>query len=430
VDQNSGARERMSRPAGCAPSEPEEKATRVAMVIYNFWPGPEGGAERQCRRLGVALLRRGCECRIFTTRQDSNWPARETHEGLDIVRLPCLPSPRPRPVPSPAEGPPAPAAPFRGGQAWRRWAADALAGGNVTAFIAGLTGALWRYRPDVIHVHIAASIAGYCAWLGGRWGTPVVVKESSFPAIPPLEPCVPFSRTWDRWRRRANFVALNSMTAADLVGKGVAEDRVTVIPNGVEIPAETGGQGGPGAVLYVGNFSQPGHDKAFDVLIEAWAIASRQCPQARLRLVGGGDHQPWLRRAKTLGCGGTVEFTGFARRMDEHYRWASLLLLPSRREGMSNALLEAQSWGIPAVVSDIPGNRAVVVDGVNGRLAPVGDAQGLADLAVELLRQPDRLRGMGERARAIIESGYSVDCVAGQVEALYRRLIARGKGKV
>jgi glycosyltransferase involved in cell wall biosynthesis len=299
---------------------------------------------------------------------------------------------------------------------------------NATVFLAGLTVALRRYRPDVIHVHVATASGGYCAWLGSRWGIPVVIKESNYPAFPPLEPCVPFSRTWDRWRRRAHFVALNAATAADLVVKGVAEDRVTVIPNGVEIPAETSGQGGPGAVLYVGNFSQPNQNKAFDVLIDAWAMVSRRCPQARLRLAGGGDHLPWRRRAEELGCGGTVEFTGYAQSIEEHYRWASLLLLPSRREGMSNALLEAQSWGIPAVVSDIPGNRAVVEDGVNGLLAPVGDAAALAERAAGLLEQPDRRRGMGARARALMGSRYSIDTVAGQVEALYRRLIAAGEG--
>jgi glycosyltransferase involved in cell wall biosynthesis len=397
------------------------------MVVYHFWPGLEGGAERQCRHLGSALARRGWGCRVFTTRQDRRWPARETHEGLEIARLPCLPTPRPPSTPAPPAR--APAAPPRGGGAWRRWASEVQAGLNASVFLAGLAGALRRYRPDLIHVHVAAASAGYCAWLGARWGVPVLVKESNYPALPPLEPCLPFSRTWDRWRRRAHYVALNGPTAADLVEKGVAEDRVTVIPNGVEIPAETGGQGGPGAVLYVGNFSQPTRNKAFDVLIEAWAIVSRSCPLARLRLVGGGDHLPWLRRAEELGCGGTVDFAGFARSMDEHYRWASLLLLPSRREGMSNPLLEAQSWGIPAVVSDIPGNREVIEDGVNGLLAPVGDAAGLAGRTVLLLEEEDRRLAMGARARALMTSRYSVESVADRVAALYRRLIAAPGGQ-
>jgi glycosyltransferase involved in cell wall biosynthesis len=113
--------------------------------------------------------------------------------------------------------------------------------------------------------------------------------------------------------------------------------------------------------------------------------------------------------------------------MDEHYRWASVLLLPSRREGMSNALLEAQSWGIPAVVSDIPGNREVIEDGVNGLVAPVGDAVGLAERTVLLLEEEDRRCAMGARARALMTSRYSVESVADRVEALYRRLIlARG----
>jgi glycosyltransferase involved in cell wall biosynthesis len=89
---------------------------------------------------------------------------------------------------------------------------------------------------------------------------------------------------------------------------------------------------------------------------------------------------------------------------------------------MSNALLEAMSWGLPPVVSDIPGNLAVVQDGENGRVVPVGRAPELADAILALLRDSEQSRLLGEKAREHVQAHFSLDHVGAELLTLYKQL--------
>ena len=97
-------------------------------------------------------------------------------------------------------------------------------------------------------------------------------------------------------------------------------------------------------------------------------------------------------------------------------------MLPSRKEGLSNALLEAMASGLPSVVSDIPGNVAVVRDGVEGLVVPAGDVAALAEAMVKLYRSPELRDRMGSAARKTIEARFTISAVAEQLEAAYRTL--------
>jgi glycosyltransferase involved in cell wall biosynthesis len=181
-------------------------------------------------------------------------------------------------------------------------------------------------------------------------------------------------------------------------------------------------------VLYVGNLSQGAHWKAFDILIQAWAVVSRQIPDAHLTLVGGGDPTPWEALAARLGCRGSLSFAGRTEHPEDFYRRAAAFVLPSRVEGMSNALLEAQSWGLPCVVSDIPGNTAVVSDGVNGLVVPAGDAPALAGALVRLLGDPTLRTRLGAVARRRAEEEYDEERVVSRLIGIYREVVAHTSG--
>ncbi|MCI5210912.1 MAG: glycosyltransferase, partial [Candidatus Electrothrix sp. ATG2] len=141
--------------------------------------------------------------------------------------------------------------------------------------------------------------------------------------------------------------------------KGVAAERIEVIPNGVDIPAEVPEHRTANEVLYVGNFTQGASNKGFDILLTAWAEVSKVLGKAQLVMVGGGDASCWINFIRQLGCSDSVRFVGSVDDPSPFFASAELFVLPSRHEGMSNALLEAQSWGLPAVVSDISANVAV-----------------------------------------------------------------------
>ena len=85
--------------------------------------------------------------------------------------------------------------------------------------------------------------------------------------------------------------------------------------------------------------------------------------------------------------------------MPSEYRNAAILALSSHYEGLPMALIEAQAYGLPAVSFDCKcGPREVIVDGRTGLLVPEGDVQALALALLELIRNPERRRQMGEEA--------------------------------
>jgi glycosyltransferase involved in cell wall biosynthesis len=89
--------------------------------------------------------------------------------------------------------------------------------------------------------------------------------------------------------------------------------------------------------------------------------------------------------------------------LPRHYSMADMYLSASHSDGTSISLLEAMACGRPALVSDIPGNREWVQEGVNGWLFPDGDAAALARAILAAVEQRQRLPEMGEAAREIAE---------------------------
>ena len=190
------------------------------------------------------------------------------------------------------------------------------------------------------------------------------------------------------------------------------------------VPAQTVAVEQNEQFLYIGNFSQTAAHKAFDILLKAWSLFHQLRPRPRLLLLGGGDATPWQGFAQQLDCGDSIEFTGYQTNIVPFLAQSCCLLLPSRKEGISNALLEAQSWGIPAIVSDIPGNRAVVEQEKNGLLVPVGDSKALAEALLHLYDAPLLRKEYGRAARTRIENIFALEKVADQTVALYQQLAA------
>jgi glycosyltransferase involved in cell wall biosynthesis len=92
---------------------------------------------------------------------------------------------------------------------------------------------------------------------------------------------------------------------------------------------------------------------------------------------------------------------------------------------LSNALLEAQSRGIPAVVSDIPGNRMVIEEGENGLIVPVADAKALARAILRLRADPALRARMGVRARERVRQRFSLETVTARLEEVYLGMLGR-----
>ena len=144
--------------------------------------------------------------------------------------------------------------------------------------------------------------------------------------------------------------------------------------------------------------------KAVDVLADAWRIAALQVPDAELRLVGRGTmtdvverlvsdlpaQTSWIPRLTT---------PEVARALDE----ATVLVLPSRSEGLGRVVIEAFCRGRGVVASRVGGIRDLVDDGVSGLLVPPEDAPALADALVRVLSGPTLAARLGAGARVAAE---------------------------
>ena len=137
-------------------------------------------------------------------------------------------------------------------------------------------------------------------------------------------------------------------------------------------------------------------------------------------ILGDGPERAALAAlAAELGVADAVRFAGHLASGDLALPAFDVAVLCSRHEGMPNALLEAGAWGLPAVATPVPGVDDVLLEGRTGLLAPIGDAQALAERTVELLRDPARARQMGAAARAHIAAHFTVERRVREYERVY-----------
>jgi glycosyltransferase involved in cell wall biosynthesis len=171
-------------------------------------------------------------------------------------------------------------------------------------------------------------------------------------------------------------------------------------------------------------------DKGLGEFVQAARLLRQQGVQARF--VVAGERDPGNRSSvdlQTLAAWkqeGIVEFWGFQEDMHAVLAQASIACLPSYREGLPKALLEAMACGLPCVTTDVEGCREAVRDGDNGLLVPAADAAALAAALQRLLEDPALRAAMGRRGRERIETEFASALVMEQTLALYAGLSSPG----
>ncbi len=177
--------------------------------------------------------------------------------------------------------------------------------------------------------------------------------------------------------------------------------RAHVIYNGERFsPREAINEGVmPARIASIGRVSKA---KGSDVLLDAFRIVSRRHPEARLTYYGDGELIPGLsaEARRNPDMDGRVSFAGYVESRREIFGMIDICVQPSRRESMSNSVVEAQARGIPCVVSDVGGMREVVEHDRSGYVVPSDDAAACADAICKLLSNRERYTRFG-RAAAI-----------------------------
>jgi glycosyltransferase involved in cell wall biosynthesis len=210
-------------------------------------------------------------------------------------------------------------------------------------------------------------------------------------------------RPLGRVYRRVPTMAVSRSTAADLGSRGLPEEEIAIIPNGVELsrfePAATVGRFEAPTILYLGRLKRY---KRVDLPIRAVAALRDAGVAVRLIIAGTGDHAGALRALRDeLGLGDAVELRGFVTEEEklELFRraWAHVLTSPKEGWGITN--LEAAACGTPTVASDSPGLRDSVLDGETGFLVPHGDVAALAGRIRAVVEDPELRETLGRNAR-------------------------------
>jgi glycosyltransferase involved in cell wall biosynthesis len=230
-------------------------------------------------------------------------------------------------------------------------------------------------------------------------------------------------------RAGAVMVVLSSRMKADLTAHGFHWSRVWVIPNGVDVECfrprsgEGARAGRVRTVMFVGRLA---YQKGVDVLLRAWRIVQEQLPgyeQTRLAIVGAGPRQAQLEQlARTLDIADNVEFLGLQRDVATWLGQGDLAVIPSRWEGMPNALLEAMACGVACVATRVSGSEDLIQNGYNGLLVEPEDHEGMAQALLSLLRDPALRLQYSRAARDTVEERYTLERVIAAYLDLYHNL--------
>ena len=169
-------------------------------------------------------------------------------------------------------------------------------------------------------------------------------------------------------------------------------------------------------------------DKGLPELIEAFDTIVTTRPEAYLLLVGWFDASEDALETKLrlrIRTHPRIVCTGYVANTAPYYRAMNVLILPTRREGFPNAVLEASATGIPVITTLATGARDAVVPEVTGLLIPPGYPEAISEAVLKLFGDPERCKRMGEAARAwAIDSFVNVHVLMLTIE-FYKSLLNR-----
>ena len=363
-----------------------------------------GGAERQAEQLGKALVKRGIEVRVITPRLDKVSPSEEVLDGLELRRFPLHDLARAMP------------------------GTHGIGLINAPWIALQVMVRLWSEigRVDIVHCHIGclqSVVAAFAARLRGKVAICKAAMADERSDLGEMAKAGWANRLAAYLGRRVftRWVATTHAVADALRRAGVRTEDIVVIPNGVaQVEKACHWRSRPvRRFLYLGRLSTniqrdiPGLIRAFDSL-------AAHVPDAELALVGGGDLLIATRELVAK-CSHAdriqVPGTGDAQ---SWLAWADCFVLPSRREGLSNALLEAMAMGLPCIANDIPPNREVLADGEAGILVPGGNVEALREQMARLTVNPPLLaERLSAASIARVAKNYTLTSVAACYDALY-----------
>ena len=363
------------------------------MMIQTYYPHV-GGAERQLANVARLLRQQGVQIRVFTRQL----PATTRFEIIDDIEVCRLPTPGPKAIAS-------------------------------LSFTLGVLPLLRQFRPHVIHAHELLSPTTTAVFAKRLYGMPVVAKVLSggkLGDIDKLQSRFMGPRRLAAFRNYVDvFISVSREIDTELATLGIPSHKRSLIPNGVDtkkfcnigdaekktLRSELQLLGEP-VVTFIGRLAP---EKCIDQLISVWPAVRQVHHEALLLIVGTGEE----RRSLEEQAGPGVSLLGDIDNVAPYLQATDLFVLPSAREGLSNALLEAMSTGLPSVATNVGGALDLIEDGLNGYLIPPNKPERLQEAVIALLNSSEKRKTMGSQARLRVIQEYDLSTVTGRLLDLY-----------
>jgi glycosyltransferase involved in cell wall biosynthesis len=385
---------------------------RVLLVTGAYAPEISSGG-LQCQAV-ARNLRGRAEVRVLTTAVDSTLRARDIIEGVGVSRV----------------------------------GIDVGSRCSKARATVRILAELSRVVPcvDVVHLHGFSQKNIPVTGVARMFGRPIVLSLHTAGFDEPSAIAGQGVLARRTFSAAALYLCVSPRLVDACLAAGLPPDRVLHVPNGVDLdrfrPATSGERttlrrrlGLPvdrPIILFVGMFSR---DKQPDVLFDAWLGLQQDTRFASTLVCVGATRSSYFEvderlaadlrgEADRSGFGERVVFVEPTNQVHDYFRAADVFALPSAREGLPVALLEAMATGLPSVASRLAGSTDVIVEHAeNGVLVPSGDAVALANALRGLLGDPELAARMGAAARARVARDYSVEQTANRWYEAYQNVL-------
>ena len=289
-------------------------------------------------------------------------------------------------------------------------------------------------RPDLAHhVALQAAVLGSLAAIGRRTTCVNALTGFGFTFISEnikarlLKPLIVFLLRFLCMRGRNVALVQNPDDRDALLSLGIAADHIALIPgSGVDVERlqPSPEPGGTPTVAFVGRLLD---DKGIRPLVAAIRLLQSRGTAVNLLIAGDMDPaNPSSVKAAELDewiKSPAITWAGHVNDISAVWAKSHIAALPSRREGLPKALLEAAACGRPMVATDVPGCREVVIADKTGLLVPLNDRNALADAIGELAASANLRARYGAAARILAVEKFSATAIGRQTVQLYDRLL-------
>ena len=381
--------------------------TKVLMVTGSYHPELNGAAN-QCRNL-MSSLSRNISFMVLTTTQDTDLTSRSQVDGIEVFRV------------------------------------------LLEKGVSNYCRAIWKFtsffssrRKDfqIVHLHGFTTKSILLVFLSKLFNKKIIIKMTSINHDDPHTMKKRGLLLYHFYSKANVYVGTNQQFKNIFQKKSYfPRERFSLIPNGVDterfFPSSNGEKRRLRQqlklpqklkiILFVGHFSK---EKCPDVLINAWKeYVADACPESAVIFIGttNPDHyevdvdlvKEVKRLAKPLQYK-RVFFIEKTHNIEKYYQASDIFVMPSLREGLPNAMLEAMSCELPVIVSQLEGMTDwVVEDGVNSLLISPGSGIELSEKIIHLLNNADLSIAIGKEARKTILKRFTIEDTAKQYNILY-----------